>query len=64
MGKFEISNLKNDFVIAKNAEITNLVIMSIFNRVTSNKQWIDQGTTQLHLQTIFLKNQMVPSFNC
>ena len=36
--KFESSNLKNDIVKAKNAEITNHGIMRIFNEVASNKQ--------------------------
>ena len=36
--KFERSNLKNDIVKAKNAEITNYGIMRIFNEVASNKQ--------------------------
>ena len=36
--KFESSNLKNDTVKAKNAEITNYGIMRIFNQVTSHKQ--------------------------
>ena len=36
--KFECSNLKNDIVKAKNAEITNYGIMRIFNEVASNKQ--------------------------
>ena len=36
--KFECSNLKNDTVKAKNAEITNYGIMPIFNEVASNKQ--------------------------
>ena len=36
--KFECSNLKNDTVKAKNAEITNHGITHIFKAVTSNKQ--------------------------
>ena len=36
--KFESSNLKNDIVKAKNAEITNYGIVRIFNEVASNKQ--------------------------
>ena len=36
--KFESSNLKNDTVKAKNAEITNYGIMHISNKVASNKQ--------------------------
>ena len=36
--KFESSNLKNDIVKVKNAEITNYGIMHIFNEVASNKQ--------------------------
>ena len=36
--KFECSNLKNDIVKAKNAEITNYGIMHIFNEVASNEQ--------------------------
>ena len=32
--KFEISNLKNDTVKAKNAEITSYGIMRIFNEIT------------------------------
>ena len=43
--KFESSNLKNDIVKAKNAEITNYGIMHISNKVASNKQLINQGTT-------------------
>ena len=36
--QFESSNLTNDTVRAKNAEITNYGIMHIFDKVTSNKQ--------------------------
>ena len=36
--KFEDSNLKNDPLNAKNAEIINYLIMRIFNEVTQNKQ--------------------------
>ena len=36
--KFEDSNLKNDPMNAKNAEITNYGIMRIFDEVTLNKQ--------------------------
>ena len=35
----------NDVVIAKNAEITNKVIMRIFREVTSNKQQINPDAT-------------------
>ena len=36
--KVESSNLKNDTVMAKNAEINNYGIVHIFNEVISNKQ--------------------------
>ena len=43
--KFESSNLKNDIVKAKDAEITNYGFMRIFNEVVSNKQKVNQGTS-------------------
>ena len=57
--KFESSNLKNDIVKAKNAEITNYGIMRIFNEVASNKQWINQGT--ICIPNLKKKNQNIPS---
>ena len=41
--QFEGSNLQNDIVNAKNAEITNYVIMEIFSEVASKKPWINRG---------------------
>ena len=37
--------LNNDHVNAKNVEITNYVIMHIFNEVASNKPWINWWDT-------------------
>ena len=43
--KFQGSNFKNDTMIAKNAEITFLASMPIFNELTSIKPWINQWET-------------------
>ena len=47
---------KNGTQNTKNAEVINEVIVCKFNQVTSNKIWINQEATQVHLHTKFEKN--------